>query len=61
MFKRLFEIVLGFILYSIVLICPFIFQTMFVVMTISVARITNASLLVGGVMVNKTVPMDQMR
>ena len=61
MFKRLFEIVLGSILYSIVLICPFIFRTMSVVMTISVARITNASLLVGGVMVNKTVPMDQMR
>ena len=61
MFKRLFETVLRFILYPIVLIGPFIFQTTFVVTTVSVARITNASLWIGGVMITRTVPMDQMR
>ena len=61
MFKRLFEIVLGFILYSIVQIWPFISQTTFAVMTVSVARITNASISLGGVMVTVSVQMDQMR
>ena len=61
MFRRLFEAVLRFILYSIVLIRPFIFQITFVVMTVSVARITNAYVWIGCVMVTKTVPMDQMR
>ena len=61
MLKRLFEIVLEFILYLIVLTGPFIFQTTFVVMTVFVVRITNASEWIGSVMVARTVPMDQMR
>ena len=44
-----------------VLICPFISQTMIVVMTISAVRVTNASLSVIGVMVTSSVEMDQMR
>ena len=52
---------LGFILYSKVLIWLAIFQPTFVVMTNSVVRITNASLSDGGVMVTMTVEMDQMR
>ena len=43
------------------LICPFISQPTFVVMTVSVVRITNASLSVIGVMVTRAVKMDQMR
>ena len=43
------------------LICPFISQPTFVAMTVSVVRITNASLSVIGVMVTRAVKMDQMR
>ena len=43
------------------LICPFISQPTFVLLTVSVVRITNASLPVIGVMVARTVKMDQMR
>ena len=43
------------------LICPFISQLTFVVLTVSVVTITNASLLVGDVMVTTIVKMDQMR
>ena len=43
------------------LICAFILQPTFVVLTVSVARITNASLSVIGVMVARAVKMDQMR
>ena len=44
-----------------VLICPFISQATFVVLTVSVVRITNVSLSVCNVMVTRTVKMDQMR
>ena len=44
-----------------VLICPFILQATFIVLTVSVVRITNASLLDYDVMATKTVEMDQMR
>ena len=43
------------------LICPFISQPTFVVLTVSVVRITNASLSDIGVMATMTVEMDQMR
>ena len=49
------------ILFLMVLICLFISQPTFVVMTISVVRITNASLLVFAVMLTSSVEMDQMR
>ena len=55
------ETVIGFVLYSKVLIWLAIFQATFVVMPNSIVRITNASLWDGGVMVTMTVEMDQMR